>query len=97
MSIEAISPIGLDLPISRAVETQGAMPAITEAFSVHVERVDGSLRAAEGQLAAMAAGKEVAVHDVMITMEEARANMMLLVEVRNRMVEAYQELTRMQL
>lgn len=97
MSIEAISPVAVDLPVSRAIELNGTTPNFMEAISTHVERVEGSLRAAEGQLADLAAGKDVAVHDVMITMEQARTNMMFLVEARNRMVEAYQELTRMQL
>jgi flagellar hook-basal body complex protein FliE len=42
-------------------------------------------------------GYDVAVHDVMISMEEARMSLMFMVEVRNRAVEAYQELMRMQL
>jgi flagellar hook-basal body complex protein FliE len=37
------------------------------------------------------------MHDVMISMEQARMNLMFMVEVRNRVVEAYQELMRMQL
>jgi len=37
------------------------------------------------------------VHQVMIAMEEARLTMQLAVEVRNKIVEAYQEISRMQI
>ena len=60
-------------------------------------QVDRSLRAADDRLRSLAAGENVALHDVMITMEQARMDLMLVVEVRNRLLEAYQELTRMQL
>ncbi len=46
---------------------------------------------------AVAAGQDVATHDVMISLEQARMQLTLLSEVRNRVVEAYQELSRMQL
>jgi len=62
-----------------------------------IAKLDSGLQVADQQLRAMAAGKEVAVHDVMISMEQARMNLMFMVEVRNRVVEAYQELMRMQL
>jgi flagellar hook-basal body complex protein FliE len=62
-----------------------------------IAKLDSGLQVADQQLRTMAAGKEVAVHDVMISMEQARMNLMFMVEVRNRVVEAYQELMRMQL
>jgi flagellar hook-basal body complex protein FliE len=41
-------------------------------------------------------GDDVAVHDVMIASEEASLAMSLMMEVRNKLMEAYQELMRMQ-
>jgi flagellar hook-basal body complex protein FliE len=97
MSIQSIAPIGADVAPTAAITPQVPGVDFLQSISTQVEHVDASLRTAEGQLTALAAGKDVALHDVMIAMEEARTNMMFLVEVRNRMVEAYQELTRMQL
>lgn len=62
-----------------------------------LSQVDASLRAADRQVLAMAAGESVSVHDVMIAMEQARLDLTLMAEVRNRLVETYQELIRMQL
>lgn len=42
-------------------------------------------------------GEDVAVHDVMIAMNEAQMSMQLLLEVRNKVVEAYQEINRLSL
>lgn len=42
-------------------------------------------------------GEDVAVHEVMLSMNEAQMSMQLLLEVRNKVVEAYQELNRLSL
>ena len=60
-------------------------------------QVDASLQSADALLRQVAAGQAVPVHDLMIAMEQARIDLTLAAEVRNRLVEAYQELTRMQL
>jgi flagellar hook-basal body complex protein FliE len=44
----------------------------------------------------MAAGEGVEVHQVMMAAEQARLQLMLAVEVRNRLLEAYQEISRAQ-
>ncbi|MBT9172556.1 MAG: Flagellar hook-basal body complex protein FliE [Syntrophomonadaceae bacterium] len=42
-------------------------------------------------------GEAQDVHQVMIAMEQARLAMQLTVQLRNRLVEAYQEVSRMQI
>jgi len=42
-------------------------------------------------------GQAEDVHQVMIAMEQARLAMQLTVQVRNKLVEAYQEVSRMQI
>lgn len=42
-------------------------------------------------------GEDVAVHDVMISMQEAEMSMQMLLQMRNQIVEAYQELNRITL
>lgn len=100
MSIEAIAALSAT---SAAQAAPLATPARTEAsdfatlLGEGLSRTDAGLKAADQDLRAMAAGEVQSPHDVMISMEEARMNLMLAVEVRNRVVEAYQELIRMQL
>ena len=45
---------------------------------------------------AFAAGADVEIHDVIIAMQEAQIAFELATQVRNRMVDAYQEIMRMQ-
>lgn len=47
-------------------------------------------------MARLAAGEPVELHDVMIAMEEADLSLRLALQVRNKLVEAYQEIQRMQ-
>jgi flagellar hook-basal body complex protein FliE len=42
-------------------------------------------------------GENVPLHEAVIAMEEASVSMQLMVEVRNKMLESYQELMRMQI
>jgi flagellar hook-basal body complex protein FliE len=96
MTIEAIAAIGT------VSSTEVAMPAtiVRSDFSVAlgggIQAVDSALKTADQQVRTLASGQEISPHDVMISLEEARMHLMLLSEVRNRVVEAYQELSRMQ-
>lgn len=42
-------------------------------------------------------GEDVEMHEVMLATEEAKLSLQMAVQVRNKIVEAYQELNRMQL
>lgn len=56
----------------------------------------GSAQAESGRLEeAMLAGEPVELHQVMIKAEEAGVSMDLLLEVRNKLMDAYKELMRM--
>ncbi|MBE1162736.1 flagellar hook-basal body complex protein FliE [Dyella acidiphila] len=90
-----IKPI--DLPETRMDETgQGSQPFI-QMLGSQVSELNGSLAQADQAARALAAGENVPVHDVMIAMEHARLKLQMAVEVRNRIVDAYQNLTNMQL
>ncbi|WDM67824.1 flagellar hook-basal body complex protein FliE [Xanthomonas cucurbitae] len=98
MAIEAISAVSLGP--SKAVDL---VPSLANGvdFSGVVARgvaeADAAVQTADQKIRAMAAGQEVAPHDLMISLEEARMHLTLLAEVRNKLVEGYQELSRMQL
>ncbi len=61
-----------------------------------VGSVNGSVTAADAATRALAAGKDIPVHQVMIALEEARADMQLVVQVRNRLLSAYHDIVTMQ-
>lgn len=59
-----------------------------------VSRLD---HAADAHVQAMAQGKPVEPHELMMAVEQANLALDLLIEVRNRLLEGYQELTRTQI
>lgn len=67
----------------------------TEIFSNMVQSVDNLQKESSQVQAAMMAGEPVELHQVMIKAEEAGIAMDLLLQVRNKLVDAYNELMRM--
>ena len=62
--------------------------ALQDVNQVHLEADAGAQK--------LVAGEEVDVHQVMIGMEKANVAFSLTLQVRNKLVEAYQEVMRMQ-
>ena len=51
---------------------------------------------ADAAITALASGEKVSLHETMIAMEQADVSFRLMMQVRNKIVEAYQEILRMQ-
>lgn len=62
-----------------------------------LERVNEMQVEADRQATALAAGQVENVHDVMLAGERAQLALQLTLTVRNKVVEAYQEISRMQI
>lgn len=62
-----------------------------------VNGVDESMKTAEMNMQDYVAGKTDNIHEVMISMQRAQLSFQMMVEVRNKGIEAYQELSRMQI
>jgi flagellar hook-basal body complex protein FliE len=72
-------------------------PQFMQMVGSAIDELNGSLKGADAAVRALAAGENVPVHDVMIAMEHAHLKLQFAVEVRNRITDAYQNLTNMQL
>lgn len=59
--------------------------------------LNSNVSAAEAAVSDLAAGKPVELHDVMISLEQARISVQTFVQIRNKLIESYQDLMRMQL
>ena len=59
--------------------------------------IDKAVNTANDTLQQYALGKGVATHELMLQLETAKYELQMAIEVRNKVVEAYQELLRMQL
>ncbi len=61
-----------------------------------VNEVNAKGATANEAVKGLLSGKDVSLHQTMIAMEEASVSFQLMVEVRNKLLESYQELMRMQ-
>ncbi|HVJ38110.1 MAG TPA: flagellar hook-basal body complex protein FliE [Stenotrophomonas sp.] len=98
MSIEAVGAISAANAdaVVRSVHQSGRMD-FSSVIGEGLQATDQSIHDSDSTVRAFAAGQEVAPHELIISLEEARMRLMLLSEVRNKLVEGYQELSRMQL
>jgi len=100
MTLEAIGAIGAvdALDAAAPATAQPAAPEGSFGSWFAQEMSLANTRAADADLAVrqLAAGEPVSLHDVMIKLEEAKLSFQLLAQVRNRVLEAYQEVMRTQ-
>lgn len=68
----------------------------SETLKQAIEQVNQSQIESDHMTEALATGKNVELHNVMITAQKASVTMSLAIEVRNKAIEAYQEMMRMQ-
>lgn len=109
MSTEAfVAAIGAIASPAAIAEPSLAPQALAGAAGVHapgsfgalvssgLEQVSQDLAVGQTELQQLAAGEPVNLHQVMIHLEESRLSFELLMQVRNRLLEGYQEVMRLQ-
>jgi len=98
-------PPGLP-PVTAPAGTPGAAPAgptspaadpFGQLLQQFVSEVNQHQQVAAQTVQALQQGQPVPLHQAIIAMEEASVSFQLMVEVRNKLLEAYQELMRLQI
>jgi flagellar hook-basal body complex protein FliE len=88
-------------PLTTQNQTLGPLPQSGNSFSTMLGQMVqevGTKQAAAGEaVSGLLGGQNVPLHQAMIAMEEASVSFQLMVEVRNKLLESYQELMRMQI
>lgn len=106
MSVEAINaieflapsqPIKFDGDVAAAGGTGGAGGGFAAWLDKELANVNTQIVNADSQVRKLAAGEVDNLHQVMISMEEAKMTFQLALQVRNRLLESYQEVLRMQI
>jgi flagellar hook-basal body complex protein FliE len=102
MTPDAIAAIGMhdEVQAPAALESRA-----TASFEVPFGRlvadglqaVDKQLATSQSDLQALALGETRNLHEVMVRLEESRIAFQLVLQARNRILEAYQDVMRMQL
>jgi flagellar hook-basal body complex protein FliE len=92
---------GIQMPeeLNQPLGVNSTQPA-SESFSSMLNQMVSDVNAAQVNstqtVSALQSGQSVPLHQAVIAMEEANVSFQLMVEVRNRVLDAYQEIMRMQ-
>lgn len=73
-----------------------APAAFADLVGRFVREVDAKGKVAEAERTKLLSGSGTSIHQTMIAMQESSVAFTMMIEVRNKLVEAYQELMRMQ-
>jgi flagellar hook-basal body complex protein FliE len=92
--IDGIGPIRYT-PLGKPLLPQTAPEDFQQTLKTAVREVNALQVNAKEQVDRLVAGEEVDLHDVMISAEEAGVAFDLMMEIRNKLLEAYQEIQRM--
>lgn len=87
-------------PVSAALATPGVAgtgQTFGDIFRGQLAELDRTLKVAETQSMQLASGEAASLHQVMLGLEKARIAFQLSVQIRNRLMEGWQDLQRMQL
>ena len=98
MEITAIQAVA---PLSGAgIKAEGAASAPRAEFARwlddQIQTADRDIKAADTEVRKLALGETDNLHQVMLSLERARTSLELVVQVRNRLLDAYQDVLRMQ-
>ena len=96
-----IPAVGLSGIGGAALDRAAGRTRSTDSFAQTLGQVLDQLQqlqaAADASALQLATGGEVELHDVMLALEKANLGFQLSIQVRNKLIEAYQEIMRMQL
>ncbi|CBJ37724.1 Flagellar hook-basal body complex protein fliE [Ralstonia solanacearum CMR15] len=100
-AIQALAQAGnseavADLQASPAAAAPVAGMGFGDLVSQGLEGVNQQLLVSQKDLQQLATGNAESLHQVMIRLEESRLSFQLLLQVRNRLLEAYQDVMKMQ-
>lgn len=98
MRVDAIEALGSSGPAASLEGPAKAAKSISfgDWIKTQVTEADQASRTAEASVRSLALGESDNLHEVMLNLEQARMSIDLVVQVRNRLLESYQEIVRMQ-
>ena len=98
LPVSEISAVSSSVLEHALTTTEKASPAsFSEWFTQQINEVEQLEHKAQVGLLEVASGQANNLHQVMIDLEQAKLSFQLVLQVRNRALEAYQELMRMQI
>ena len=71
--------------------------SIEQMFATQLSELNSTLNTSSNLVEKLAVGEEVSSHEIIIAMSEAKLSLQLAVEVRDKLLSAYQEIMKMPL
>jgi flagellar hook-basal body complex protein FliE len=96
MNIDSIAFQGLQ-QVQKSSANQNNTVDFSEVLKNALNKVNDSQINAENSTQQLITGEATDIHQVMLATEEAKLSLELAVQIRNKLVDAYQEIMRMQL
>ena len=93
--IPKIGPIQGLQEIQRTATGSRSGPSFSDTLKDAIVAVDELQKESETAQLSFARGEEIDLHDVLIKVEEAEVAFKTMMEIRNKLVEAYREVMRM--
>jgi flagellar hook-basal body complex protein FliE len=95
----AISPAPSQQPLAMGLggatgSVDSLVQSLHQAVASRVEAVNGSQKAMEQNVSTMLSGGDVDLHTVILSSERAQLELKLTMQLRNKLIEAYQEVMR---
>src|SRR5215207_3161336 len=97
MNIPSVKDTTPDVAPSTSADSGAAGGGFGQALTNAISGLNQSQNAADDASVRMAAGDPIDLHEVMLARETASLHFQLAVQVRNKLVEAYQDVMRMQI
>ena len=95
--LHQLGSVNSDMPLqTSAPVSSGSGANFENMLGGFVNEVAQKQAAAGSAVSGLLSGQNVSLHQAMISMEEANVSFQMMVEVRNRLLDGYQELMRMQ-
>lgn len=92
-SIEPIKPISS--PIANIEIVDKSEKSFLEFLGESIEKINQLQLEADKMVTAFSVGEDIDIHNVMLAVERASLSLSVITEIRNRALEAYQEIMRM--
>lgn len=87
---------GMDLMKKQQVEKTGDSPAFGQVLKSAINEVNDLQADADKSIKGLQLGEDIDIHEAMIALNKMDASFKLLMEVRNKLMKAYEEVMRMQ-
>jgi len=94
--IQRLDPAWTGMGKPEAAQRPEAAAGFKESLAKTVREIDNLQTEANQAIESMSVGEPKDVHEVMIAMEKAGISLRLMVQVRNKILSAYEEIMRLQ-